>query len=387
MPNAAASRLILAKYSESLVTETAQSALQEAGGRASCAFVFCSPDYRPHLEDFLEILQVHGHIPLVVGCSGAGLVGTGAEAENACGFSLLLLHLPQTKIVPFSFSASSAPSWDSPDEWRNAAGGEDVDAWVLLADPVSVPAEQWLDTWTEAFPGTPCIGGLGSGGRSGDEIFVFRDHQLIDGGGIAVGFRGGVKIQTLVSQGCRPIGEALPVTGVEENVIQSLGLRPACQVLDEAFQSLSAAEKAKARGNLFAGLAMTEYREEFHRGDFLIRNILGADQSSGAVAVGAHPRLGQTLQYQLRDAKAADEDIRHLAKLLAADGTKPFASLLFVCGGRGRGLFGTANHDADVLSEIFTPHPSTGFFCNGEIGPVGGRNFVHGYTASVALFT
>lgn len=385
MGNSAASRLVLAKYSEQLVTDTAQSALREIGGRASCAFVFCSADYRPHLEEFIEILQVHGHIPLLAGCSGAGLVGTVAEAEQATGFSLLMLHLPETAIVPFSFTEATAPAWDDPEAWRRAAGGADVDAWVQLVSPESIPVEQWLATWNDAFPSTPCIGGIGSGGVTENDIFVFRDGELVDGG-VAIGFRGGVKIRTLVSQGCRPIGEALPVTAVDENVIRALGSRPACQVLDEAFQTLSATEKARARGNLFAGLAITEYRDEFHRGDFLIRNIIGADQSSGAVAVAAMPRLGQTVQYQLRDAATADEDLRRLGTSLAAGGPRPFASLLFSCAGRGRGLFGTASHDAGALAEIFAPHPCAGFFCNGEIGPVGGRNFVHGYTASAALF-
>ncbi|MEQ1851846.1 MAG: FIST N-terminal domain-containing protein [Chthoniobacteraceae bacterium] len=386
MPNSAASRLKLAKFSEPLVTETAQSALQEVGGRVSCAFVFCSADYREHLPDFLEILRVHGHIPLLFGCSGAGLIGTGAEAESASGFSLLMLHLPHTKLAPFSFSQATAPDLDDPQAWRIAAGGEDMDAWLLLADPTGVPIEKWVATWSAAFPGCPCIGGLASGGRNGEDFFVFRDGALMESGGAALGFRGGMQIHTLVSQGCRPIGEALPVTAAEENVIQMLGSRPACQVLEDAFQTLSTKEREKARGNLFAGLAATEYRDEFQRGDFLIRNILGADQSSGAVAVAALPRIGQTLQYQLRDARTADEELRHLAGLLAADGVKPFASLLFSCGGRGRALFGTGNHDASVLAEFFTPHPSTGFFCNGEIGPVGGKNFVHGYTACAALF-
>jgi small ligand-binding sensory domain FIST len=195
-----------------------------------------------------------------------------------------------------------------------------------------------------------------------------------------------VKIRTLVSQGCRPIGEALPVTGVEENVIQSLGSRPAWRILDDAFQSLSNAEKAGAKGNLFAGLAMTEYRDEFHRGDFLIRSILGADEQSGSVSVAAFPRVGQTVQYQLRDAVAADEDLTRLAGAIRSRGVNPFASLVFSCGGRGRGLFGAPSHDAGALAATFGKHPSAGFFCNGEIGPVGGKNFVHGYTVSAALF-
>ena len=385
MPNRAASRLVLSAYSESVVADAAHSILDELGGRATCAFVFCSSDYRAQLADFLEVLQLNGHFPLIVGCSSSGLVGTGREAESASGFSVLALNLPDTRLMPFSFSAPNAPDWDDADAWRKAAGGEDADVWMLLADPTAVPSEQWLATWERAFPGTPCFGGLASGGRALEDMFVFRDRELLEGG-VALGFRGGVKIHTLVSQGCRPIGEALPVTGVEENIIQTLGSRPAWRILDDAFQSLSTAEKAAAKGNLFAGLAMTEYREEFHRGDFLIRNILGADEETGAVAVAAFPRVGQTVQYQLRDATAADEDITQLANALHDNGVKPFASLLFSCGGRGRGLFGAPNHDAGVLAEAFGNHASAGFFCNGEIGPVGGKNFVHGYTASAALF-
>lgn len=386
MPNAAASRLVLAKYAESLVTETAHSALEEIGGRVSCGFVFCSAHYQPNLPDFLEILQLHAHIPILVGCSASGLIGTDAEAEMAEGFSLLLLNLPETKVHAFSFDEETAPDWDDGPAWKEHFGATDPDAWVLLADPTSVPIEPWLAAFSEAFPGVPCMGGLASGGRHASDLFVFRERERLEGGGVALAFHGGVKLESLVSQGCRPIGEALPVTGVEHNVIHTLGARPAYQVLDDAYQSLSDREKEGARGNLFAGLAMREDLDEFHGGDFLIRNILGADEASGAVAVGAFPRVGQTLQWQLRDRKAADEDLRRQSARLSAAGATPFASLLFSCGGRGRHLFGSANHDAGILKEVFGAHPSAGFFCNGEIGPVGPRNFVHGYTASGVLF-
>ncbi|MEK0451858.1 MAG: hypothetical protein RL088_4126 [Verrucomicrobiota bacterium] len=383
MPNAAVSRLVLSKFSEAIVTETARAALQEIGGRTSLGIVFCSPDYRENLEDFLEILQVHAHIPLLVGCSGAGLIGTGAEAERASGFSLLLLHLPATQLHAAVFTENSAPDWEDTDAWRDAAGMPDASAWIMFADPAGLPIEPWLGAWNRAFPGVPCAGGLASGGREADGMFVYRNRELIEGGAIAVGLRGGVEIHTLVSQGCRPIGTALPVTGAEHNLIQTMGSRPAYQVLDEAYQALSDDERQKARGNLFAGLAMREDREDFARGDFLIRNILGADEGSGVVAIGAFPRVGQTVQFQLRDANAADEDLRHLSSQLVADGVTPFASVVFSCGGRGRSLFKTASHDAGVIAEYFSPHASAGFFCNGEIGPVGERTFVHGYTVSV----
>jgi small ligand-binding sensory domain FIST len=386
MRNAASSRLVLSQYSESLVVESAQSALQEIGGKVSCGIVFCSPDYRAHLDDFLELLQLHAHIPLMIGCTGSGLIGTEAEAEMAQGFSLLLLHLPETKLTAFSLDEETAPDWDDAPAWREAVGVPSADAWILLADPTTVPIEPWLAAWSEAYPNVPCVGGLGSGGRDGSDIFVFRDRQIVEGGGVALGLQGGVTIHTLVSQGCRPIGEALPVTSVEQNIIHSLGARPAYKILDDAFQGLSDREKEAAKGNLFAGLAVREDLDEFHRGDFLIRNILGADENTGSVAVGAFPRMGQTVQWQLRDRQAADEDLHRVALRLASRRIKPFASLLFSCGGRGRHLFGSPNHDAAVLSEHFGPHPSNGFFCNGEIGPVGGKNFVHGYTASAALF-
>jgi small ligand-binding sensory domain FIST len=386
MPNAAVSRLVLSGYSEPLVAEAARDALHEIGGRVSCGFVFCSADYRENLPDFLEILQLNAHVPILAGCSGSGLIGTAAEAESAQGFTLLLLHLPDTELRPFHFSDRDLPAWEDDAAWRQAAGPQRMDAWMMLADPSQGITEPLLRAWNDSTGGVPVFGGLGSGGADGSDIFVFRDRELLEGGGVLLGFRGGVKIHTLVSQGCRPIGEPLPVTKAEHNVVHTLGSRPAYQVLDEAFQALSEREKKRAGGNLFAGLAIREDREEFHRGDFLIRNILAADESSGAVALGAFPRVGQTLQYQLRDAGAADEDLRHLAGDLAADRVKPFGSLLFSCGGRGRGMFGAPNHDASVLAEMLGPHPSAGFFCNGEIGPIGGRNFVHGYTASAALF-
>lgn len=385
MQNASVSRLVLSKFSESLVTKTARELLEEIGGRVSMGVVFCSLDYREHLEEFLEILQVHAHIPLLVGCSASGFIGTNAEAEGASGFSLLLLDLPNTKLHPFTFTQATAPDWDDADGWKNAVGVGEVDAWLMLTDPTGIPIEPWLGAWGRAFPGVPCIGGIASGGGDGTETFVFHNREVLEGGGIAIGLHGGVQIHTLVSQGCRPIGEPLPVTFAELNLIHTLGSRPAFQVLDEAYQALPEKERARAKGNLFAGLAIREDRDEFHRGDFLIRNILGADEGTGIVAIGAFPRVGQTIQYQLRDAKSADEDLRHLSALLAADGIKPFASLVFSCGGRGRNLFKTANHDAGILAEYFTPHASAGFFCNGEVGPVGGRNFIHGYTASVAL--
>jgi small ligand-binding sensory domain FIST len=388
MPNRAASRLILESFSESIVTEVARDALRECGGKVTCGFVFASADYAPHLEDFLELVQVHGHVPVLSGSSGMGLVGTGTEAEHVSGFSLLLLNLPETIVHPVRLPVlGEDESFDAAGIHALAGRGADqCTAWIVVANPFQLPVEPWLTAWNAAWPGVPAVGGLASGGRTGDQCFVFHDREVIEGG-LALGFAGGVRVDTLVSQGCRPVGEPLTITGAEGHLVTTLGSRPAYGVLDETFGGLTAADKQIASGNLFVGLAMSEYVEEFKTGDFLIRNLLGGDPQAGVLAIGAHPRIGQTMQFQLRDRASADAELRHLVNGAIASGVKPIASLVFPCSGRGRHMFGAPNHDAGVLRDLFGNHPSAGFFCNGEIGPVAAKNFVHGYTASMALFS
>jgi small ligand-binding sensory domain FIST len=382
MPNSAASRLVLASYSEQSVIETASAALRDVGGKASCAFAFCSSDYRENLSDFMELLQLHARAPIVAGCSASGVISSGGEHEKARGFSMLLLHLPETEITQVVLPGSRDAATDFiPTETMRAA-----DAWIVLANPLAEGMEPWLDSWNSALPGVPCIGGLASSAAGEADIFTWSDRAEVDGG-IALGLKGGVRVDALVSQGCRPIGEPWSITGAERNYVITLGSRPAFEVLQETFQSLPNSEKEQAQGNIFVGLATSEYVDEFKTGDFLIRNLLGGDPKHGVIAVGAWPRVGQTLQFQLRDANSADAELRHLTEQRRTSGRPPFASLLFACNGRGRHLFGTPDHDAAVLAETLGAHPSAGFFCNGEIGPVGGRNFIHGYTASAALFS
>ena len=210
--------------------------------------------------------------------------------------------------------------------------------------------------------------------------------MFFPGGAVLVGMQGGVAIRPLLSQGCRPIGEPLTITGSDANLVTALGGKPAYAALAEAFESLPDHEKVRAQGNLFAGLASSEYVEDFKRGDFLIRTILGADAGSGVVALGAYPRVGQTLQWQLRDRWSADVDLRERLSVQHRRGPQPFASLVFACNGRGTDLFGSPNHDAHALAQTIGKVPSAGLFCNGEIGPVGETSFVHGYTVSMALF-
>ena len=237
MPNAAASRLVLEPFSEKAVTTASREALQEIGGHVTCALVFCSADYRADLADFVELIQFHAHAPLVVGCSGSGLLGTEYEAEGGSGFSLLLLHLPETRVQAISFDAARLESLASPAAWHEFTGSpaSEPGGWIVLADPFSLPVEQWLERWNAAYPNLTSVGGLASGGRTGDDVFVFRDGHLQEGA-VALGLFGGVRLHPVISQGCRPIGEPFTITGADDNLVTSLGSRPAFERLVETVE-------------------------------------------------------------------------------------------------------------------------------------------------------
>jgi small ligand-binding sensory domain FIST len=387
MTACAGSGLVLGEYRESAVIAAAQQALAECGEQPSCGFLFVSASWLSQINEVLDLVRLHGRIPLLVGTVGAGLIGRRQEAEGAAGMSLLLVRLGETKLTPVLISTEQIEESTGPGYWQmeTGIGPDEVDSWIVLANPFAPDLERWLTEWNIAFPNAPSIGGLASGGREAGEHLLLLDGKAHDVAVLALAVKGG-KIRTIVSQGCKPVGEPFTITQAEENLVYALGSRPAYQVLSETFDRLSDDEKERARGNLFAGLAASEYITDLKRGDFLVRNLLGADPQTGAIAIGARARTGQTLQYQLRDKITAHADLVELAKINGLKGCEPFASLLFSCNGRGQGFFGVPNHDAATLADIFGPVPSAGFFCNGEIGPIGNASYLHGYTASVALF-
>jgi small ligand-binding sensory domain FIST len=386
MEQCAGSRLLLGGFRENEVSAAAEEALAECGGQPSIGFLFLSPSWLPQINEVLDLVRVHGRVPLLVGCVGGGLIGVDREVESAVGMSLLLVRLPDAELTPVLISTEQIEESTGPAYWQmeTGLGLDQVDSWIVFANPFASGLETWLAEWNIAFPDAPSIGGLASGISAGEQALLL-DGKLVDAAVLALAVKGG-KVRTLVSQGCKPVGEPFTITQADENLVYALGSRPAYQVLSETFNRLSSEEKERARGNLFAGLAATEYVADLKLGDFLVRNLLGADPDTGAVAIGARARPGQTLQYQLRDRITAHADLVDRANGCRTLGCTPFASLIFSCNGRGHRFFGVPNHDAATLAEIFGAVPSAGFFCNGEIGPVGRASYLHGYTASVALF-
>jgi small ligand-binding sensory domain FIST len=364
--------------------------LKLPGQHASLGLVFMTPAYFQQARQVLEILRVHARIPILAGCSSEGLISGGTEAEDATGLVLGLYSLPGAALKAHHFTQAQLEEASGPAYWHmeTGVGSEDTNGWLVFADPFNIDSESWLRSWSEAYAPAPVLGGLAGGDFSARRTQVYLNGDVFEEGGVAVSVGGGVRLASVISQGCTPIGETWTLTRVHQNVIQQIGNRPAYKVLEETVHSLSADDQKKAQGNLLIGLVVNEYLEDFHRGDFLIRNLLGADPKSGAIAVGALPRPGQTIQFQRRDADAANEDMAELLNRAARDleGKTIYGACLCCCNGRGKGLFGRPDHDAAMVQERLGPTGLAGFFCSGEIGPIGEKNFLHGFTASLAVF-
>jgi small ligand-binding sensory domain FIST len=358
--------------------------------KVSLGLVFMSPKYFPNAKQILEILQVHAQIPLLAGCSSQSLIVGEEEVEQNAGLTLALYAMPGADVKAAHFTQEQVEEANGPGYWPLETGVEpkQTNGWLVFIDPFHLDSETWLRTWNEAYAPLPVMGGLASGDYSEQLTQVYLNNEVFEEGGIAISLGGEVKLAGVTSQGCTPIGDTWTLTKVDENIIHEIGNRPAYEVLAETFNGLTPEEQKSARGNLFIGLVVNEYLDEFHRGDFLIRNLLGADPNSGSIAVGALPRLGQTVQFQRRSAAAATEDMNELlarTKRNLGEATI-YGGCLCSCNGRGQNMFGKPNHDAQMVQQRLGPFGLAGFFCNGEIGPIGERNFLHGYTASLALF-
>jgi small ligand-binding sensory domain FIST len=365
--------------------EAAQ-AVRERVGEApiDLAIAFAS---RSHLDEAEQALATVDELldpRHLIGCCAQGVVGTGREIEHGAGASVWAASLPGAEVESFHLTARAGEEGLAIEGMPEARGS---DLMLLLTDPVTFPADALLDGLAVELPGLPVIGGIASGAQSVEEETLFHGRESLNHGGVGALLRG-VDVRPCVSQGAAPIGAEMVVTAAEGNLALELASKPALEKLSEVLAEIGPRERALASTGLLLGIVIDENRPAYERGNFLVRGILGADQSSGALAVGERLRVGQTVRFHVRDAESADEDLREALALQAAAlaGRPTVGALLFTCNGRGRSMFPVADHDAGALAASLGAIPVAGFFCAGEIGPVGGRNFLHGFTATMALF-
>lgn len=367
---------------EAAVTEACQQLADF--GQIDLLFMFASASYRPNLPELVRAIYEKSGAQILLGCSGQAIISTGREIEDKRAFSLLALSLPQAQLNAAYLTQAELDEGKIEAKLHKAC--PDPNAWMLIADPFHFDAEKMLSLISKEYPSLPLVGGIASSGLR--QTYLFFNDMVFEEGAIALAIGGEYTLQTVVSQGATPIGETWMVTAADQNVVESISGRPAYEVMIETIKTLSEAQQQKVNRNLLVGLAVDEYKSDFVRGDFLIRNLMAVDPKSGAIAINALPTVGQTIQFQLRDAAAANEDLTELlgAVKTRLGSSEPVAGVLFSCNGRGVGLFGKPDHDAAAIDQALTNLPLTGFFCNGEIGPIGNKNFLHGFTASLGLF-
>lgn len=388
---------------EAAVKEVVEQAHCGLDAPADLALVFISSAFASEYSRLMPLLREQLKAKAIIGCSGGGITGTNPgeateEVEGEPALSLTVAHLPGVNIQTFHISGPELPDLDGPpDPWIEMlqVNPSDKPQFILLADPLSSPINDLLQGLDYAYPGLPKVGGLAStlgGSASG----LFCNYQLYREGTVGVAISGNIVLETIVAQGCRPIGETYRISDGERNIVigleepnQPLGTsRPPLEVLRSLIQTLDEKDRQLAQNSLFVGIARDEFKQTLNQGDFLIRQLLGVDPKAGAIAIGDRVRAGQRIQFHLRDATTSAEDLEMLLQRYQDEtdsSNAPVGALMFSCLGRGEGLYGEANFDSALFRKYLGNIPLSGFFCNGEIGPVGGTTFLHGYTSVFAI--
>ncbi len=359
------------------------------GVNADALVVLASYHHAAHFEEILRETRRQTQSPLLIGCSGSGIVGIDQELEEEPAISILALSLPGATLSARRLTQEMV---DTDPYGVNLAARMGIDpkevkGLLIFADPFRIDGDGMLAALSAAFPATPIVGGFASPGPEDRQTSVFLESDVYANGASVLAIGGDFQLIPIVSQGCDPIGEAWTVTSVQSHWIETISNRPAISVLEETLNALPEDIRLRAKRNVLVGVAIDEYQHEFLRGDFLICNLVGIDQASGSIAVGTLPRVGQTIQFQMRDAATADLDLSLMLEQARTQlaGRTPVAAVLCTCNGRGAGLFGRPNHDAVAIGRKLHQIPMAGLFCAGEIGPIGKRSFVHGFTASIGV--
>ena len=401
---------------EAAVTEVIESVQQSLSSAPDLGIVFISSAYGSEYSRLLPLILERISIPVLIGCGGGGIVGTDAqnqvlEVESQPALSLSIAHLPEVEIHAFHILGQDLPDLDSsPEAWVELVGvaPEKHPQFILLSDPFSSKINDLLEGLDFAYPDSVKVGGLASSSSMGTQTGLFYHSQsdrrdyLRRQGTVGLALSGNIVLETIVAQGCRPIGNPYQITKAERNIVLELAdinpqetatekpcSRPPLEVLRDLIIDLNDKDRELAQNSLFVGIARDEFKLQLGQRDFLIRNLLGVDPKSGAIAIGDRLRPGQRIQFHLRDAQTSAEDLEILLRSYQQEQNSTegaIGALMFSCLGRGEGLYDRPNFDSELFCRYLSNIQLGGFFCNGEIGPVAGRTFLHGYTSAFAIF-
>lgn len=370
-------------------------AFKLSGKKPDFVVAFISPDFKDRFDSICALLSEKFAPAAIIGCTAGGLIGGGQEVEQKSAIAITAAILPDVEVKSFHIANEAIPDLDDPPgSWEKLLGvkGEQEPSFVLISDPFSFKIEPFVQGLDYAYSRSVKVGGLASGGHKAGENRLICGDRVFRSGLVGVSLSGNIALDSVVSQGCRAFGKTFRVTKCDRNLLYELDGKPAVMALKEAIESLSEKDQRLAKDAIFIGVAMDEFKEKFVSGDFLVRNIYGIEPMSGALLVGEVLRTERTVQFHLRDAASSADDLKNLLSRYVLErssgdvDSSARGALLFSCLGRGEQLYGTVNHDSDCFRRMVADVPIGGFFCNGEIGPVGNSTFLHGYTSAFGIF-
>lgn len=354
-------------------------ALGDPGSPPDLAMLFVTPVHASELHKIVATVNATLRPATMLGCAAVSVVGGEKEVERGPGISLWAGRTGP--VTPFHLTVAQSPDGLTFTGWPESIP-DDASALLLLPDPFTFPTDDLLRRMEEDRPGLPVVGGMASAARAPGGNRLVIDDRVVTAGAVGAFLGPDIEVSTVVSQGCRPVGSPFVVTRAEQNIVYELAGRSAVERLQEVAAGLSDEDRELLAELVQIGRVIDENKLDFGPGDFLVRGVVGADPNSGALRVGDIVDVGSTAQFQVRDASTADQELRKMV-----DGRSADAALVFTCNGRGTHLFPEPDHDAMVVSESLGGAPVAGMFCAGELGPIGGHNFMHGFTASVVLLS
>lgn len=384
---------------EAAVQEVVTQVQHAIVGSLDVGIVFISSAFESEYPRLMPLLQEKLTLPVLIGCSGGGIVGMTAagarEVESNVALSLSVGQLPGVSLKPFLIHPDQLPDLDGPpQQWSDLidVDPDDQPDFIVLADPMAGGLNDFLQGMDFAYPGAAKVGGLASAGSMAARPCVFYQDDIYFGDIVGIALSGNIKLDTIVAQGCRPIGPVYRVTEGERNVILQLqeadgdgNSHPPLKVLQDMLRTLDDDDREKIQNSLFVGMAQSEFKAILEPGDFLIRQPMGIDPRVGALAIGDRVRPGQRIQFHLRDAQTSADDLDILLKRYqleqSSNASSTLGALMFACLGRGESLYDKPDFDSGLFTQTVPNTPISGFFCNGEIGPVGGTSFIHGFTS------